>query len=94
MIAINDLETNKRINQIGTLKRVGDTRWGSHLSSLQSLMIMFDTTCSILENVIKDGNFSSQMNEVDGTYDIMISFEFVFILHPIKELLGITDDFS
>ena len=34
MIAINDLETNKRINQIGTLKRVGDTRWGSHLSSL------------------------------------------------------------
>ena len=34
VIAIDDLETSKGRNQIGTLKRVSDTRWGFHLSSL------------------------------------------------------------
>ena len=57
-------------------------------------MIMFDATCSILKNVIKDENSSSQKSEADGAYDIMTSFEFVFILHLEKKLLGITDDLS
>ena len=34
VIAIDDLEIGKGRNQIGTLKRVNDTRWGFHLSSL------------------------------------------------------------
>ena len=55
---------------------------------------MFDATCSVLENVIEDGNSSSQRSEADGAYDIMTSFEFVFILHLMRELLGITDDLS
>ena len=55
---------------------------------------MFDATCSVLENVIEDGNSSSQMSEVDRAYDIMTFFEFVFILHLMRELLGITDDLS
>ena len=55
---------------------------------------MFDATCFVLENVIEDGNSSSQRSEADGAYDIMTSFEFVFILHLMRELLRITDDFS
>ena len=93
MIVIDDLETGKGKNQIGTLKRADDTRWSSHLSSLRSLVLMFDVTCSVLENVIEDENSSSQKSEADGAYDIMTFFEFVFILHLMRELLGITDDF-
>ena len=55
---------------------------------------MFDMTCSVLENVIEDRNSSSQRSEADGAYDIMISFEFVFILHIMRELLRITNDLS
>ena len=94
IIAINDLETGKGINKISTLKRAENTHWGSHLSFLWSLVIVIYATCFVLENVIKDGNFCSQRSEADGTYDIMTSFEFVFILHLMRELLGITDDLS
>ncbi|XP_071939244.1 uncharacterized protein [Coffea arabica] len=33
-IANGELETGRELNQIGTLKRAGDTRWGSHLDSI------------------------------------------------------------
>ena len=94
MITINDLETGKERNQIGTLKRASDTHWGSYLSSLRSLLLMFDETYFVLENVIENGNSSIQRSETDGAYDIMTSFEFVFILHLMKELLRFTDDLS
>ena len=59
MIAIDVLETGKGRNQIGTLKRANDTRWGSHLSSLRSLVLIFDATCFVLGNIIENGNSSS-----------------------------------
>ena len=55
---------------------------------------MFDVICFVLENVIENGNSSSQRSEADEAYDIMTFFEFVFILHLMRELLGITDDLS
>ena len=55
---------------------------------------MFDATCFVLENVIDDGNSSTQRSEADGAYDIMTYFEFVFILHIMRELLRITNDLS
>ena len=75
MIANDDLEIGKERNQIGTLKRASDTRWGSHLSSFRSLVLMFDATCCVLEYVIEDGNSFGQRSEANGAYDIMISFE-------------------
>lgn len=58
LLAIDELETGKGLNQIGTLKRAGDTRWGSHLGSIRSLINMFDATCSVLKKIIAEGNYS------------------------------------
>ncbi|KAG7943691.1 hypothetical protein I3843_15G055900, partial [Carya illinoinensis] len=46
MIAIDELESGKGANQIGTIKRAGDSRWGSHFYSICSLLRMFEATCS------------------------------------------------
>ena len=54
LIAINEFESSKGLNQIGTLQRAGDTRWGSHLSSISSLIRMFNATCVVLSNIIKE----------------------------------------
>lgn len=54
MLAINELETGKGANQIGTLKRAGDSRWDSHFYSICSLIRMFGATCSVLENIKKE----------------------------------------
>ncbi|CAL5329405.1 unnamed protein product [Camellia sinensis] len=92
-LAIDDeFETGKGKNQIGTLKRARDTRWGSYLGSICSLINMFSATCAVLRNIINDGSKSNQRAEADGVYDSITSFEFVFILHLMRDIMEITDD--
>ncbi|XP_021801279.1 zinc finger protein 862-like [Prunus avium] len=92
MIAIDELETRKGMNQIGTLQRAGDTRWGSHLKSITSLVNMFSAICIVLINIIDNGTTYSQRGDADAAYEAMTSYEFVFILHLMKELMEITND--
>ncbi|XP_057488502.1 uncharacterized protein LOC130774472 [Actinidia eriantha] len=55
-------------------------------------MTMFDATCSALKKIIDDGNTYLQRGDADSAYDAITSFEFVFILHIIKEIMEITED--
>ena len=86
------METDKGLNQLDTLKQAGDTRWSSHLSSLRSLKIMFEATCSVLRNIISDGATYAQRGDADAAYDGITSFEFVFILHLMIDIMEITYD--
>lgn len=54
------LKLVKEKNQMGTLKRVGDTCWCSHLNSLIcSLLKLYNATCLVLQKIIVDGlNYS------------------------------------
>ncbi|XP_028077241.1 uncharacterized protein LOC114279217 [Camellia sinensis] len=91
-LAIEEIEIGKGNNQVGTLKRVEDTRWGSHLGSISNLINMFSATCSILSNVINDGITSTQRVDADRVYDKITSFEFVFILQLMRDIMGTIDD--
>ncbi|KAG6730515.1 hypothetical protein I3842_01G084100, partial [Carya illinoinensis] len=44
MIAIDELESEKGANQIGTINRASDSHWGSHFYSICSLLRMFEAT--------------------------------------------------
>ncbi|KAK9725256.1 hypothetical protein RND81_05G132000 [Saponaria officinalis] len=68
-----ELETGREANQIGTLKRAGDT-----LSVLEHIMV--DKSCN-----------SHQRGDADNALNLMISYEFVFLSHLMREILGITD---
>ncbi|XP_023875743.1 uncharacterized protein LOC111988194 [Quercus suber] len=93
-VKIGELETGRGLNQINTLQRVGDARWGSHLRSISSLVNIFSPTCEILLKIIKEGNTTSQREVAYSCYHAMISFEFVFILHLMKEIMKITNALS
>jgi hypothetical protein len=93
MRAIVELETRKWANQIGTLKRAGDSRWSSHFNSICSLIRMFDATCTMLKDVGRERGTYSQRGDAKVAYKMLISFEFKFILHLMKEIMGITDFF-
>ncbi|KAG2713184.1 hypothetical protein I3760_04G164300 [Carya illinoinensis] len=45
------LRLEKWINQIGTVQRARDIRWGIHFQSLCSWMRMFGATCSIINTI-------------------------------------------
>ncbi|GAV67673.1 LOW QUALITY PROTEIN: DUF4371 domain-containing protein, partial [Cephalotus follicularis] len=81
LISIDELHTGNGVNQIGTLQWAGDTRWSSH----------FRLVSSLLSKIIEDGSTYSQLGETCVGYDLLTSFEYVFILHLLKGIMEITD---
>ncbi|OMO60242.1 Zinc finger, TTF-type [Corchorus capsularis] len=91
LVSSSEIVTGKGANHVSTLQRAGDTRWGSNYYSICSLLVLFDETCSVLENIKKDGSTYSQRGDVSAALNMIESFEFIFILHLMKELMGISD---
>jgi len=91
LLEMGELETGKGKNQIGTLKRVGDTRWSSHFYSICSMMKLYNASCLVLQKIIVDGSTYSQRGDADAALNMLSLFEFILILHMMKEIMGITD---
>jgi hypothetical protein len=91
LIVSNKIETGKGANQIGTLQRPGDTRWSSHYRSICSLIKMFGSTCLVLNNISKERANYSQRGDAKAAYMVLTSFEFILILHLMKDLMGLTN---
>ncbi|XP_073059694.1 uncharacterized protein [Primulina eburnea] len=90
LISINELETGRGLNQLCTIQRAADTRWSSHFRSVSSLIKMFSASCTVLLKVMEDG-LPSQRADATSVYDEITSFDFVFILHLMREIMEITD---
>ncbi|XP_073016062.1 uncharacterized protein [Primulina eburnea] len=90
-VVAGERETGRGANQIGTLHRAGTTRWSSHFDSICSLIDMYDATINVLENIIIDGTSTSMRGEAGGSLIVMKSFDFIFILHLMQKIMGITN---
>ncbi|GJR80126.1 zinc finger MYM-type protein 1-like protein [Tanacetum coccineum] len=94
LLELGEIKTGKGANQIGPLRRANDTRWGSHFNSICSLFRMFNPTRLVLQSIIEDGSCASQRGEADASYTYLKSFEFIFILHLMKEVMRRTNILS
>ncbi|XP_050378173.1 uncharacterized protein LOC126795369 [Argentina anserina] len=56
----NELPSGRGLNQETTLKRTGDTRWGSHYGTLLSIISMFSSTVKVIEMISEDGTNADQ----------------------------------
>ncbi|XP_022021325.1 uncharacterized protein LOC110921332 [Helianthus annuus] len=93
LLELGEIKSGKGQNQVGTLRRAGDTRWGSHFKSVCSLVNMFDVTRAVLKGIIEDTAHatSSQHGDANIAYGYLQSFEFVLVLHLMKEVMAKTD---
>jgi hypothetical protein len=83
-----EIMTVKGLNQENSLVRPGDTRWGSHLKTLLRILVMWEAIIDVLE-IVKKGYIKPTCNDVAlGLIRKMESFDFVFILHLMIELLS------
>ncbi|ESR45113.1 hypothetical protein CICLE_v10003305mg, partial [Citrus x clementina] len=78
-------------NQICSLQRPGATRWSSHFTSVSRLISMFGVVHEYLEKMICNGSNNDIRGEAKSVYDAMSTFTFVFILHLMNKVLGISD---
>lgn len=81
-------------HQETSIVRPGDTRWGSHYTTLVRLFTMWDSVLTVLENVNDDATNLAQKTTAAGLIEKMESFEFVFIMHIMRDILGCTNELS
>jgi hypothetical protein len=94
LIELSELETGRGANQIGTLQRPGETRWSSHCDSVCSLIKLYKPTFLVLKDIATTkgpGTTQASRAKAAGAVKLMMKFEFVFIMHVMKELMGITN---
>ncbi|XP_076909354.1 uncharacterized protein LOC143566572 [Bidens hawaiensis] len=95
LIELSEIKMGKGLNQVGTLRRAGDTHWSSHYQFVCSMIDMFDCTRIILQGIIDEPLTTfTQRADADAGYVNLKSFDFVFILHLIKEVIGRTEILS
>jgi hypothetical protein len=52
---------------------------------------MYEATYLVLKNIALDGSTYSQHGDATFSFKLLMSFDFAFILHIMKNVIGITD---
>ena len=81
------------LNQETNLKRLSDTRWGSYYGTILNLILIFSDVVDVLEIIEEDG-LSDQKVEAQSIMRSILSFEFVFALHLMRNILEIINELS
>lgn len=81
-------------NQETSLVKPGDTRWGSHYLTLVRLCSLWPSIEHVLQNIRDDATLVESRRTAWGLIGKMDNYEFVFVLHLMKYLLGITHELS
>ncbi|XP_043809053.1 uncharacterized protein LOC122722419 [Manihot esculenta] len=93
-IGIGEIPIGQGLNQEIIIKRLGDTHWSSHTSTLINLIHLFSFVIDVLEYIGENGNDDPQRDEAIELLDVMSRFEFVFVLLLMRKILEITHDLS
>ncbi|GAV59575.1 Dimer_Tnp_hAT domain-containing protein/DUF4371 domain-containing protein, partial [Cephalotus follicularis] len=89
-----ELTSGRGLNQETSLKRACDTRWGSHYGTLLNLITIFSSIIYVLENIADDGSNTEQRGEARVLLQLAQSFDFIFNLQLMRNVLGITNELS
>jgi len=89
-----EISSGRGLYQETSLRRYGDTRWGSHYVTIIHLLAMFSSVLDVLEIIWEDKMNSEQRTKAVVLIDIMESFNFVFMLHCLRRILAVTNEFS
>ncbi|PIN06946.1 hypothetical protein CDL12_20489 [Handroanthus impetiginosus] len=90
-LEVGDLQTGRGQNQELGLARPSNTRWGSHFKSFVNFILLFDLIIDVLDTVGMDAKSSDERWKARGFLDACLKFEFVFMLHFMKNILSITN---
>ncbi|XP_020243660.1 zinc finger MYM-type protein 1-like [Asparagus officinalis] len=86
-----ELQTSTGGNQQATLRQPTSTRWGSHYSSACSLLGLYKPVWKVL-GIIKANGLNRKIRaEASGGFTTIGSFDFVFNLHLMVEIMRVTE---
>ncbi|XP_024164619.1 zinc finger MYM-type protein 1-like [Rosa chinensis] len=93
-LKVGELTSGHRLNQETEIKRSCDTRWSSHYGTLLNFTLMFSSIIDVLDEIAFDKVSSDQKHEAFISLKLLQSFDFIFSLHLMRIILGITHELS
>ncbi|XP_039050969.1 zinc finger MYM-type protein 1-like [Hibiscus syriacus] len=93
-IGTGETEAGRGLNQELSLIQARDTRWGSHYKTIISLMNLFPEVIEVLKYVEEDNSTLYNRNKVYNILSYFKTLDYVFYLHLMLEILGLTDTLS
>ncbi|KAL7119944.1 hypothetical protein ACP275_02G092900 [Erythranthe tilingii] len=87
-------ENGSGLNQESTLRRPGDTRWNSYYFTIISMIKLFPSVVGVLEYFKNNSDDVSHWGQASMLLRNIVCFEFAFVLHLMRSILGITNDLS
>ena len=91
MLERGEISSGRGLNQETSLTRPGDTRWGSHYTTLLRIHQMWLGTLFVLREINDE---SRGLTQAAGWIEKMEDYKFVFILKLMIKLLAITNELS
>ncbi|XP_049372494.1 uncharacterized protein LOC125837405 [Solanum verrucosum] len=82
------------LNQELGLVKAGDTRWGSHYKSFGNFISRFDSIVDVLDPLVVNASTLEERASASGFLRSCQTFETIFLLHLMTDLLGITNDLN
>ncbi|KAF8069345.1 hypothetical protein N665_1141s0006 [Sinapis alba] len=79
------IKTGTRLNQDLSLKKPGNTRWGSHYKTLLRLDKMFPCIIEVLEHIQIEGLDGSKRQHAFGLLKYLHTFDLVFFISTIQK---------
>jgi hypothetical protein len=93
-LELGDIESGKGQNQEMGVSRPGDTRWGSHYKTVMCVLSLYPSIRKVITRVGKDSTQGAECAQAQTMSTIFKSFEFVFMAHLMRTVLGYTADLS
>ncbi|XP_012851943.1 PREDICTED: zinc finger MYM-type protein 1-like [Erythranthe guttata] len=93
-VSFDNFVSGSGLNQESTLKRPGDTRWNSYYFTITSMIKLFPSVVGVLEYLENNSDDVSHCGQASMLLRNIVCFEFAFVLHLMRSILGITNDLS
>jgi hypothetical protein len=93
-LELDATESGKGQNQEMDLSRPRDTRWGSHYKTVMRVLSLYPSIRKVITRVGKDSSQGAECAQAQTMSTIFKSFEFVFMAHLMRTVLGYTTDLN
>ncbi|XP_060170673.1 uncharacterized protein LOC132601608 [Lycium barbarum] len=91
---LGELETGRGLNQELGLIKAGDTHWGSHYKSFGNFITKFASIVDVLDALVVNASSPDERASASGFLRCCQTFEIIFLLHLMTDVLGITYDLN
>ncbi|XP_049354784.1 uncharacterized protein LOC125819391 [Solanum verrucosum] len=91
---MDEIKIGRGMNQELGLIRADDTRLVSHYKAFQNFILLFDSIIDVLDILVEDANTLDERAKASGYLRSFQTYEVAFMLHLMKDSLGITYDLN